>query len=149
NFAEAYALLAHFYVFHAANFVADGAANLKRAEAAAQKALGINSQSVEAMVALGAAYTEEGHEGDAIRILKQAAALAPNYAPAWDLLAYAYYYAGLNELAEQGYRRVLELNPLPPRSHWMHARMLLYSGRAPEAEQEMRDVIAKSPDQFK
>ncbi|HZQ20823.1 MAG TPA: protein kinase [Terriglobales bacterium] len=149
NFAEAYALLAKLYMFQSANFVADSAANLKRGEAAAQKALGINPRSVEGMSALGAAYAEGGRERDAINTLRQATLLAPNDVYAWDLLAYAYYYAGLNELAEQGYRRVVELNPLPPRSHWMHARMLLYSGRAPEAEQEMREATAKTPDQFK
>ena len=31
----------------------------------------------------------------------------------------------------------------------MHARMLLYSGKAQEAEQEMRQVVAQNPDQFK
>lgn len=149
NFAEAYGLLAQLYMYQAANFVADGSANLKRGEASAQKALGVDPRSVEGMVALGGAYAEEGREGDAIRTLKQAVALAPNDVFAWDLLAYSYYYAGLNELAEQAYRRVVELNPSPPRSHWMHSRMLVYSGRAPEAEQEMRAVTAKAPDQFK
>ena len=31
----------------------------------------------------------------------------------------------------------------------MHARMLLYVGRAPEAEQEMRQALAENPNQFK
>jgi tetratricopeptide (TPR) repeat protein len=31
----------------------------------------------------------------------------------------------------------------------MHARMLLYVGRLDEAEQEMRQLLAKNPDQFK
>ena len=52
-------------------------------------------------------------------------------------------------MAEQGYRRVVELNPLPPQPHWMHARMLLYLGRVREAEQEMREVVSKNPDQYK
>jgi tetratricopeptide (TPR) repeat protein len=65
------------------------------------------------------------------------------------MLAYSYYYAGLNELAEQGYRRVQELNPVPPQPHWMHARMLLYMGRMAEAEAEMREVVARNPNQYK
>ena len=31
----------------------------------------------------------------------------------------------------------------------MHARMLLYVGRAPEAEQEMKQALAENPNQFK
>jgi len=41
NFADAYALLAQFYGYQAANFPKDGAANVKRAVDAAQKALRI------------------------------------------------------------------------------------------------------------
>jgi eukaryotic-like serine/threonine-protein kinase len=149
NFADAYALLGQLYMFQGTNFVADSAANLKRSEASSKKALQINPKSVAGMVALAAAYTEEGREGDALPIIRQAVALAPNDSLAWDVFGYANYYAGLNELAEQGYRRVVELNPTPPRNHWMHARMLLYVGRLSEAEQEMRETVAKSPDQFK
>ncbi|MGB8063384.1 MAG: protein kinase [Candidatus Sulfotelmatobacter sp.] len=148
NFVDAYALLAQLYVYQGANFPKDGAANLKRAETAAQSALAINPQSVNGMVALGAAYTEQGREGDGIRILRRAMTLAPNNSAAWDMGGYAYYYAGLNELAEQSYRRVLELNPTP-RNHWMHARMLLYTGNAHEAAEEMRPVVAQNPDQYK
>jgi len=56
--------------------------------------------------------------------------------------------AGLDELAEQAWGRVVTLNPTP-QSHWMHARMLLYSGKAKDAEEEMRSVVAANPDQFK
>lgn len=149
NFSDAYALLGQLYMLHGTNFVVDSATNLKRSEDASRSALKINPQSMEGMVALGAAQTEQGREGDAIPILRQAVALAPNNSFAWDVLGYSYYYAGLNELAEQGYRRVVDLNPTPPRSHWMHARMLLYVGRLPEAEQELRATVATSPDQFK
>jgi TolB-like protein/Flp pilus assembly protein TadD len=149
NFGDAYALLAQFYSFQGANFVPDAAANLKRAEVAAENALRINPQSSESLLALGGTYGEEGREQEAIRTIKRGIALAPNNETAWQMLGYAYYYAGLNELAEQAYRRTVELNPAPPQPHWMHARMLLYLGRMEEAEQEMRQVLAKDPDQFK
>jgi serine/threonine protein kinase/tetratricopeptide (TPR) repeat protein len=149
SFADAYALLGAFYSFQSANFVKDAEANLKRGEAAAHTALQINPQSLEGLIALAGAYGEEGREQEAIHTLKQAVALAPNHETAWQMLGYAYYYAGLNELSEQAYRREIVLNPTPPQPHWMHARMLLYSGRAPEAEKEMRQVVAANPDQFK
>jgi TolB-like protein/Flp pilus assembly protein TadD len=149
NFADAYALLAELYSFQAANFTENAEANLKQAEAMAQRAVKINPDSAEASIALGGIYGEEGREEEAIRTLRKAVLLAPNNETAWQMLAYAYYYAGLGELAEQGYRRVVELNPIPPQPHWMHARMLLYVGREAEAEQEMRQVVAQNPSQFK
>ena len=149
GFGDAFALLAQFYSFQAANFVDDAGTNLQKAEAAAKRALEINPQSAEALTALGGVYSEEGREKEAIPSLKKAVAIAPNSELAWQMLAYSYYYAGLNELAEQGYSRVVELNPIPPQPHWMHARMLLYLGRMPEAEKEMRETVARNPDQFK
>jgi serine/threonine protein kinase/Flp pilus assembly protein TadD len=149
NFADAYALLAAFYSYHSANFVKDAAANLKRAEASAQNALRINPQSLEGLIALGGAYSEEGREQDAIRNLRQAVSIAPNHETAWQMLGYSYYYAGLNERSEQAYRRIIELNPIPLQPHWMLARMLLYSGKMQEAEQEMRPLVAANPDHFK
>jgi serine/threonine protein kinase/Flp pilus assembly protein TadD len=148
NFADAYALLGQFYGYQAANFVKDGAANVKHAVDAAQNALRINPQSSEGLTALAFAYGEGGQEGDAIRTARQAVAVAPNSAVAWQTLGYSSYYAGLNEQAEQEWSRVVTLNPAP-QSHWMHARMLLFSGKAKDAEEEMRTVVAANPDQFK
>jgi serine/threonine protein kinase/Flp pilus assembly protein TadD len=148
NFADAYALISEFYGYQAANFTKDGAANVKRAVDTAQNALKINPQSSEGLTALAYAYAEGGREGDAIRTAKQAVGVAPNSAVAWQVLGYSYYYAGLNELAEQAWSRVVTLNPAP-QVHWMHARMLLYSGKAKDAEDEMHSVVAANPDQFK
>jgi tetratricopeptide (TPR) repeat protein len=149
NFADAYALLAQLYGWQSANFAENAGANLKRGEVAAQNALRINSQSAEGLIALGVIYAEGGREQEAIRTLKQAVALAPNSESAWQALGYSRYYAGLNELSEQAYRRLLELNPASIQPHWMHARMLLYIGKAHEAEEEMRRVVAANQDQFK
>ena len=72
---------------------------------------------------------KQGREQEAIRTARQAVALAPNNENAWQMLGYAYYYAGLNELGEQAYNRLTEMNPTLLQPHWMHARMLLYSGK--------------------
>jgi serine/threonine protein kinase/Flp pilus assembly protein TadD len=149
DFVDAYALLAEMCTLQAANFLEDGAANMKRGEAAAQNALKIDPQSPEALTALGSAYSEEGREGDAIRTIRKAVSLAPNNENAWQMLGYSYYYAGLNELAEQAYRRIIQMNPTLIQPHWMRARMLLYMGKTEEADQEIRQLIAIHPDQFK
>ncbi len=148
NFADAYALQAQFYAYQAANFFEDAEANVKRAEAAAQNALRINPRSSEGLTALAFAYSEGGQEGEAIRTARQAVAVAPNNAIAWESLGYSSYYAGLNGLSGQAWDRVVALNPIP-QPHWMHARMLLYGGNAEDAEREMRSVVAANPDQFK
>jgi len=149
NFADAYALLGEMYGFQSANFVENAGAALKRGEVAAQNALRINPQSAEGLIALGTIYSEEGREREALLTLKQAATLAPNSGPVWQGLGYSSYYAGLNERAEQAYRRLVELNPMPLQPHWMRARMLLYSGKPAEADKEMRQLVAANPDQFK
>jgi serine/threonine protein kinase/Flp pilus assembly protein TadD len=149
NFADAYALLAEFYSLQGANFIPDAEANLRQGEAAAQNALRLNPQSAEGLIALGGVYAEEGREAEAIRTMRRAVAVAPNNETAWQMLGYSYYYAGFNDLAEQAYRRIIELNPTLLQPHWMRARMLLYLGRAPEAEREMRQLVVKNPDQFK
>ncbi len=149
NFADAYALLADIDGMEAANFMQDAAANLKQGETAAQNALRISPGSPEGLEALGAIYGESGREAEGIRTILQAVAHAPNNERSWQVLGYSYYYAGLTELAEQAYARMIALNPGPPQYHWMHARMLLYMGRADEAERELRDTLTKNPDQYK
>jgi tetratricopeptide (TPR) repeat protein len=65
------------------------------------------------------------------------------------MFGYACHYAGLDEAAEQAYLRSETLNPTTPRIYWMHARMLLYTGRTQDAENEMRRALAAHPDHFK
>ncbi len=72
-----------------------------------------------------------------MRTLRRGVELAPNSDVAWDMLGYAYHYAGLVDLAEDAYRRAHALHPTSRRLRWMHARMLLYLGRTPEATNEM------------
>jgi serine/threonine-protein kinase len=149
SFADAHALLAMLYLLECANFRENAAANLVQGEKTARRALELNPNSVEALLALGFAFGQGGRNEEAIRTLRQAVVQAPNSEFAWDLLGYVYHYAGLNELAERAYRRSLELDPTTPRIYWMHSRMLLYLGRVQEAEQGVRQALAIHPDQFK
>ena len=149
NFADAFAVLAQLYAFEGTNSVEGGAELLKKAEAAAQQALKINPQSTEGLIALGGIYGELGHEADAIRTMRRVLVLAPNSELAWGISGYSYYYAGLNQLSERAYGHMIQMNPAALQPHWMHARMLNYMGRTQEAEQEMRQLLANHPDQFK
>jgi serine/threonine protein kinase/tetratricopeptide (TPR) repeat protein len=149
TFADAYAELALMYMLEGANLEANAAENLAKGEKAARRALELKPDSVEALMALGAVLTEEGHNVEALKALRRATALAPNSARTWDLFGYICHYTGLLDLGEQAYDRSKDLNPTTVRIHWMHARMHLYQGRPQEAEEEMRRVLTTNPDQFK
>ena len=149
NFTDAQAMLSDMYLMEAANFEENGAANVRLAADAAERALRQNPRSLAALQSMGDIYAETGQNAQAIRTLRQTVALAPNSETSWDFLGYAYHYAGLVDQAEQAYRRSRQLNPTTPRIYWMHGRMLLYLGKPDEAEQVMRQALAANPDQFK
>jgi serine/threonine protein kinase/TolB-like protein/Tfp pilus assembly protein PilF len=149
TFVDAYSSLADAYSLEAMNFQENGASNLELAEHTARKAVALNSHSFEANMVLGGVYGEQGKNADALRLLREAVTLAPNSALAWNHLADTYHYAVLIDLAEAGFRRSRDLNPTPAQVYWMHGRMLLYQGRAHDAEVEVRQALARYPDQFK
>jgi serine/threonine protein kinase/Tfp pilus assembly protein PilF len=149
KFVEAQALLAQLYTMEGANFPEDAAQKLALAQKAANRAIAMNPRSLDANLALGQIFAEQGKNGHAIDQLRRTTVMAPNSDAAWDILGYAYHYAGLNDLAEQAYHRSMILNPTTARIYWMHARMLLYLGRPREAEQEVRQELTTYPDQFK
>ena len=82
-------------------------------------------------------------------MLREASMLAPNSSIVWKHLGYVYHYAGLTDLAEAAFRRGRDLDPVLPQAYWMHGRMLLYQGKANEAEQEVRRALERFPNQFK
>jgi tetratricopeptide (TPR) repeat protein len=109
----------------------------------------LNPHSYEANMVLRGIFGEQGKIADSIRILREAVALAPNSAIAWRHLGYIDHYAGLIDLAEAAFRRDHDLDPTPPQPYWMQGRMLLYQGKAHEAEEEVRRALERYPDQFK
>jgi TolB-like protein/Flp pilus assembly protein TadD len=142
TFVDAYSLLAQAYSLEATNFQENGARNLALAEQTARKAVDLNPHSFEANMALGAVYGEQGKNADSLRILREAVTLAPNAVWAWKQVGYVYHYAGLIDLAEAAFRRGRDLDPTLPQSYWMHGRMLLYQGKAHDAEAEVRQALA-------
>ena len=147
RFAHAHALLSLLLFYESCNFTENAGDNLSRARAAAEQALEIDPQLADGWIALGGAYSQFGRNEDAIRTLRRAVELAPNSDFAWDMLGYAYHYAGLVDLAETAYERARTLNPTSRRLRWMHARMLLYLDRVPQAIDEM--MFARTTDHAK
>ena len=149
NFSEGYAALSQLYMMEVANFTGAEKDKLKKGEETARRALELKPNSLEGLIALGSYYSESGNNLEGIRTLQQAVKTAPNSEWAWDLLGYAYHYAGLVDSAADAYRRSVALDPTTPRVHWMHARMLLYTGRPEEGERELRQVLADFPEQYR
>ncbi len=149
GFVDAYALLAQAYSLEATNFQENGARNLALAEQAARKGMALNPHSFEANLALGVVLGEQGKNAESLPMLREASMLAPNSALVWKHLGYVYHYAGLTDLAEAAFHRGRDLDPVLPQAYWMHGRMLLYQGKAHEAEQEMRRALERFPNQFK
>jgi tetratricopeptide (TPR) repeat protein len=149
KFVDAYALLGQAYSLEATNFQENGAQNLALAEQAARKAMALNARSFEANLALGVVLGEQGKNADSLSILREASMLAPNSALVWKHLGYVYHYAGLTDLAEAAFHRGRDLDPVLPQGYWMHGRMLLYQGKAGEAEQEVRRALERFPNHFK
>ena len=149
TFVEAYAQMALIYALEATNFEENAAHNLDVAEQAARKALALNPQSLDANIALGSVYGEQGKIAESLRILREAVTVGPNTTRAWSLLGYTCHYAGLIDQADAAFRRSRDLDPVPPTPYYLHARMLLYQGKAHEAELEVRQALERYPDHFK
>ena len=149
KFGDAYSVLAQTHALEATNFQENAARNLAFAEETASKALALNPRSLDAKVALGSVYGEQGKIAESLRILREAVTLGPNSAQAWTVLGYIYHYAGLIDLAEAAFLRCRDLNPVPPLPYYLHGRTLLYQGKAHEAELEVRQALERYPDNFK
>ena len=148
-FVDAYSVQAQAYVVEASNFRENAARNLASAEQAARKAVSLNPHSLDANLALGLVYAEQGKIAESIQILREAVTIGPNSALGWRALGWPYHYAGLIDLAEAAFRRSRELDPVPAMTYYMHARMLLCQGKAHEAELDVRQALERYPDQFK
>jgi Flp pilus assembly protein TadD len=88
NFAEACALLSTPYFMEAANISENAAQNIALGEKAARRAVALKPNSADALIALGGALTEQGHNLEALKALRQAVAIAPTPRPpgiCWDI----------------------------------------------------------------
>jgi eukaryotic-like serine/threonine-protein kinase len=148
-FVDAYSVLTQVYVVEATGFRENAARNLALADQAARKAVALNPDSFDANLALGLVYGEQGKIAESLQILREAVTVAPNSALGWRALGWPCHYAGLIDQAEAAFRRSRDLDPVPPMTYYLHARMLLYQGKAHEAELDVRQALERYPDQYK
>ncbi len=76
-----------------------------------QKALASNAGNVDAVIGLGEVALQQGLYGDALRHLKKAAKLAPRRGRVHTLLGEAHLNSGNAALAEQSFKKALQIDP--------------------------------------
>jgi serine/threonine protein kinase/tetratricopeptide (TPR) repeat protein len=149
NFVAAYAMASQMHVMEAANSPLRATNHLELSRSLAEKALQLNPDSADANTALGLSFGQTGHNAEAIRYLRKATELAPNYDEAWMGLAYAYHYAGLFRGAQQASGKAVELNPTALHRQWMHARNFVEGGDYATGETLLKKLVDAHPDQYK
>src|SRR5215470_15248875 len=110
SYAPAWAALAGRYINARVNLRDESM--LDKAEAAARKALEINSQLPAAFFWLAVYHGEKGDLKNALGICKQLLQAAPNSEYAYQAMGHAYDYAGLPDIALTLFRKAAEINPV-------------------------------------
>jgi TolB-like protein/DNA-binding winged helix-turn-helix (wHTH) protein/Flp pilus assembly protein TadD len=116
-----------------------------RAIAAARKALELDPELVEAHVLLGDMAQEQWRWAEAEAEYRRALELSPNNAEAHSAFAMWLAIQGRTEEAVTSCRRARELDPLAVSGSEL-AWMLFYARRYDDAVQELRSVLAVTPD---
>src|SRR5712675_1053603 len=146
TFAPSYMGLANAYSGLATVFIGGVAKQERpRAIAAAQKALELDPDLVEAHVLLGNMAQQQWLWAEAEAAYRRALELSPNNAEAHAAFAYWLVSEGRTEEAVASCRRARELDPLAVSGSDL-AWMLFYSRRYDEAAQELHSVLAARPD---
>jgi len=139
--------LAQAYSLEAANFQEHGARNLALAEQAARKAIALN-HIVRGERGPGSGLWRAGQDRRFPADAAGGRGSGPNSVLAWKQLGYIYHYAGLIDQAEAAFAAAVT---------WIHPATVLLdawsnavvSREAHDAEVEVRQALARYPDQFK
>lgn len=93
---------------------------------------------------LAVGYFEQGQVTVALDELKQALALDPGYAEAFNLRGLVYMRLNDNQLAEESFRRALALSPRNPDTLHNYGWLQCQQGRFTEAEQSFGQALASA-----
>lgn len=101
-------------------------------------------QKSEARTNLGTAYLKEGNTPGAVQALRQAAALNPQNATAWERLALAYMASGAHDESEDAFLRAIKLDTSmePSRVNYNYGLLLLKVQRHDEALEQFDITLA-------
>jgi Tfp pilus assembly protein PilF len=100
---------------------------------------------------LGTAYLKEGNAPDAVEALREAAALNPQNATAWERLALAYMASNAHELSEDAFKRAINIKSAeePARVYHNYGLLLVKMERYEEAivafDSTLSDLTYRTP----
>jgi adenylate cyclase len=101
---------------------------------------------------ISGAIGKSSREEAIVRLCKQATQLDPDYAQAWALMALGqlelHYAYGRDDDPVPAAERALEINPGLAEGHCVKARYLEETGRADEAEKQIRTALKLDPDSW-
>jgi adenylate cyclase len=101
---------------------------------------------------IGGAIGKSSREEAIVRLCKQATQLDPDYAQAWALMALGqlelHYAYGRDDDPVPAADRALEINPGLAEGHCVRARYLEETGRAEEAEKQIRTALNLDPESW-
>jgi len=96
----------------------------------------------ELYVNLGVAYLRNGQEAVALKKLKKALSLDPNYAPAHNVIALLYERLGETKLAGEHFHKAVRLEPQNPYIHNALGSYLCKQAKYQEAEVEFESALS-------
>lgn len=99
-----------------------------------------------ARLLLGTYFLGRQDYDGAIEQFRRAAAINPQFAPAFNQLGYAYRFAGRYADAEAAFKRYIELLPEQPNPYDSYAELMMKMGRFEESIRNYRIALAKDPE---
>ena len=94
---------------------------------------------------LGGAYFGRQEYDAAIEEYRQATGIAEDFAPAYNIMGYAYRTAGRYAESEQAFKRYIELIPDDPNPYDSYAELLMKMGRFDESIGQYRKALEVNP----
>lgn len=146
EFAKAHAGLALGWTVIEGYVTIDQKASYQKALKAATKALLLDPENVEALVALGSVATFEFRFSESLEYFERAVKLNPSFATAYQWTGGLKLVTGETEAALKGYRKAWNLDPRSRISGNNLAVTLSYLGRNQEAAEIAQEVIHFAPD---
>ena len=149
NYALAYVGIADFHIWFSAIGFSRPDESMKKAKAAAEKALEIDPELVEANFALASyEFAHEHHQAKGIELLKQILELNPNYWVAYEALAFLYISQLNFDQAIEMARMAENLNPLSTRSILSTSWCFYLSGNFEESAAKAREALELDANQM-
>ena len=141
--AAPHASVAERHLVHAADAGARNDVGAQRENL--EKALRLFPDDERIRLAYGTFHFGRQEWDSAIDHLKRATDAEPDFAPAWNLLGYAYRFAGRTPRAERAFLRYIDLLPDEPNPHDSYAEFLMKQGRFAESIESYERALKVDP----